>query len=36
MDQIGEDGKSRPASEWRRATTLEDAVANPLPGAEYR
>ena len=35
MDQIGTDGKSRPANEWRRATTLEEAVANPLPGAEY-
>ena len=36
MDQIGPDDKSRPANEWRRATTLEEAVANPLPGAEYR
>ena len=35
MDQIGADGKSRPANEWRRATTLEEAVANPLPGAQY-
>ena len=35
MDQIGTDGKSRPANEWKRATTLEDAVENPLPGAEY-
>lgn len=35
MDQIGPDGKSRPASEWRRAATLEEAVANPLPGAKY-
>jgi catechol 2,3-dioxygenase len=35
MDQIGEDGRSRPAAEWRRATTLEEAVANPLPGAHY-
>ncbi len=35
MDQIGPDGKSRAASEWRRATTLEEAVANPLPGAKY-
>lgn len=35
MDQIGTDGKSRPANEWRRATTLEEAVNNPLPGAEY-
>src|ERR1051326_7653278 len=35
MDQVGTDGKSRPGNEWKRATTLEDAVANPLPGAEY-
>lgn len=35
MDQIGTDGKSRPPSEWKRATTLEEAVANPLPGADY-
>ena len=36
MDQIGADGKSRPAAEWRRAKTLEDAVAHPLPGVTYR
>ena len=35
MDQISADGKSRPANEWKRATTLEEAVANPLPGAKY-
>lgn len=35
MDQIGADGKSRPASEWKRAASLEEAVANPLPGATY-
>jgi catechol 2,3-dioxygenase len=35
MDQIGSDGRSRPANEWNRATTLEEAVDNPLPGAEY-
>ena len=35
MDQIGTDGRSRPAGEWKRATTLEEAVANPLPGAKY-
>jgi catechol 2,3-dioxygenase len=35
MDQIGTDGRSRPASEWKRATTLEEAVANPLPGTDY-
>ena len=36
MDQIGTDGRSRPANEWSRATTLEEAVNNPLPGTEYR
>ncbi|MGH7767989.1 MAG: VOC family protein [Candidatus Binatia bacterium] len=35
MDQIGSDGKSRPSNEWSRATTLEEAVANPLRGAKY-
>lgn len=35
MDQIGPDGKSRPASEWKRATTLEEAMATPLPGVTY-
>lgn len=35
MDQIGTDGRSRPANEWNRATTLEEAVANPLLGAVY-
>jgi catechol 2,3-dioxygenase-like lactoylglutathione lyase family enzyme len=35
MDQIGTDGRSRPANEWKRATTLEEAVNNPLPGVEY-
>jgi catechol 2,3-dioxygenase len=35
MDQIGWDGKSRPSEQWRRAATLEDAVANPVVGAKY-
>ena len=35
MDQIGTDGKSRPANEWSRATTLKKRSNNPLPGAEY-
>ncbi|HWP59277.1 MAG TPA: VOC family protein [Candidatus Acidoferrales bacterium] len=35
MDQIGWDGKSRPASQWRRASSLEEAVANPVEGAKY-
>jgi catechol 2,3-dioxygenase len=32
IDQIGTDGHVRPASEWRGAKTLEDAVANPVAG----
>ena len=36
MDQIGPDGRSRPAAEWRRAASLEEAVAHPLPGVTYR
>jgi len=32
IDQVGTTGGSRPASEWRPARSLEDAVANPVPG----
>src|SRR5262245_39161961 len=32
IDQVGTDGSVRPASEWRQARTLEDAVANPVAG----
>jgi catechol 2,3-dioxygenase-like lactoylglutathione lyase family enzyme len=32
VDQIGTDGHVRPSSEWRQALTLEDALANPVPG----
>ena len=32
IDQIGTEGHVRPASEWRQALTLEDAVANPVAG----
>ena len=32
IDQIGTDGQVRPASQWRQARTLEDAVANPVDG----
>lgn len=31
MDQIGADGRSRPSEQFRRASSLEDAVANALP-----
>ena len=30
LDQIGTGGHVRPASEWRPARSLEDAVANPV------
>jgi catechol 2,3-dioxygenase-like lactoylglutathione lyase family enzyme len=32
LDQVGEDDAIRPRSEWREAHTLEEAVANPVPG----
>lgn len=32
LDQVGTDGHVRPASEWRQARTLEDAIANPVAG----
>jgi catechol 2,3-dioxygenase-like lactoylglutathione lyase family enzyme len=32
LDQVGEDGRIRPRSEWREAHSLEEAVANPVPG----
>jgi catechol 2,3-dioxygenase-like lactoylglutathione lyase family enzyme len=31
MEQIGWDGKSRPKEFWRRASSLEDVLANPVP-----
>lgn len=31
MDQIGKNGLSRPSSQYRRASSLEEALANPLP-----
>ena len=36
IDQIGTNGAARPASEWRQAKTLEDAVANPVAGQRLR
>ncbi len=32
LDQVGTSGDVRPASEWRQALTLEDAVAHPVAG----
>ncbi len=31
MDQIGPDGRSRPASHFRRSSSLEEAVSQPIP-----
>jgi catechol 2,3-dioxygenase-like lactoylglutathione lyase family enzyme len=36
IDQIGTEGHVRPASEWRQALTLEDAVAKPVAGQRLR
>jgi catechol 2,3-dioxygenase-like lactoylglutathione lyase family enzyme len=33
MEQVGWDGRTRPAQFWRRANTLEEAIANPVPNA---
>lgn len=33
MDQVGDDGRSRPAEQFHRARSLEEAVANPLPAS---
>ena len=35
MDQIGWEGVSRPASQWRRATSLEQVLDEPVEGARY-
>lgn len=32
LDQVGTDGRTRPANEWRGAKSLEQAIANPPPG----
>lgn len=33
LDQIGADGRSRPASQWMRTSTLEEAAATPMPAS---
>jgi catechol 2,3-dioxygenase-like lactoylglutathione lyase family enzyme len=32
IDQVGTTGEVRPASEWKPARSLEDAIANPVSG----
>ncbi|HWP59844.1 MAG TPA: VOC family protein [Candidatus Acidoferrales bacterium] len=34
IDQIGTDGRARPASEWKGVRSLEEAVANPVSGQD--
>lgn len=34
VDQVGSDGRVRPAAEWREAHTLEEAVAHPVAGQQ--
>ena len=36
VDQIGSDGRARPANEWRQTATLEDAVRTAPPGQDTR
>jgi catechol 2,3-dioxygenase-like lactoylglutathione lyase family enzyme len=31
MEQVGWNGQTRPASSWRRADSLDEALANPVP-----
>lgn len=33
-DQVGSDGRLRPANEWYGVRTLEEAIANPVPGQD--
>ena len=34
IDQIGSDGRARPASEWKGAKSLEAAIADPVIGQD--
>ena len=34
VDQIGSDGRSRPAAEWKGARSLAQAIADPAPGQD--
>lgn len=34
LDQIGSDGRVRPAVEWRAASSIEAAIADPPPGQD--
>jgi catechol 2,3-dioxygenase len=34
IDQIGSDGQTRPAEQWKGARSLEAAIANPVQGQD--
>jgi len=34
VDQVGSDGRVRPANEWHGVKSLEEAIANPVPGQD--
>ena len=34
VDQVGSDGQSRPASEWKGAKSIAEAIADPVPGQD--
>ena len=34
VDQVGSDGRVRPANEWHGVKSLEEALANPVPGQD--
>ncbi|HWO40979.1 MAG TPA: VOC family protein [Candidatus Eisenbacteria bacterium] len=34
VDQVGSDGRVRPPSEWLGASSLEEAIARPVPGQD--
>jgi catechol 2,3-dioxygenase len=34
VDQVGSDGRVRPANEWHGVRSLEEAIAKPVPGQD--
>ncbi len=34
VDQVGSDGRVRPSNEWKGVRSLEEAIANPVPGKD--
>lgn len=34
VDQVGSDGRMRPANQWDGVKSLEEAIANPVPGQD--